>query len=76
MRCTMDGLFTPEGKITEEHFENIIRGKNLSEIEREFLRKYYSLPYNTDLVSRLETFQNHVVIAWQKIRGNPMLQPR
>jgi hypothetical protein len=70
----MSGLFEAEDKITEEHFENITKGKNLSEVEREFLRRYYNLPYNIGLVSKMETFQNYVVIAWQKIKGNPMLQ--
>jgi hypothetical protein len=70
----MDCLFEVEGRITEEHFEDVTRGKNLSEVERESLRKYYRLPYNIDLVSRMGTFQNYVVIAWQKIKGNPRLQ--
>lgn len=72
----MSDLFYVEDRLTEEQFENITRGKNLSEEEREFLRRHYGLPYNFDLVSRLGTFGNFVIVAQQKIRGNPMLQTR
>lgn len=72
----MDGLFEVEDIMTEEHFEDITKGKRLNETEREFLRRYYRLPYNIDLVFRMGTFQNYVVIAWQKIKGNPMSQQR
>ncbi len=72
----MFDLFYVEGKLTEEQFEDITRGKGLNEEEREFLRRYYGLPYNFDLVSRLGTFGNYLIIAQQKIRGNPLLQTR
>lgn len=70
----MSDLFFVEDTLTEEQFENMVRGKKLSEEEREFLRRHYGLPYNFDLVSRLGTFGNFVIIAQQKIRGNPILQ--
>lgn len=72
----MSDLFCIESGLTEEEFENMTRGRGLSEEEREFLRRYYGLPYNFDLVSRLGTFGNFVIMAQQKIRGNPMLQAR
>ncbi|OGZ65083.1 MAG: hypothetical protein A2812_00770 [Candidatus Staskawiczbacteria bacterium RIFCSPHIGHO2_01_FULL_36_16] len=55
---------------SEEKFEALICGKNLSEAEREALRKFYGLPFNDILLSKIDSVPKYVVMAWQKIRGN------
>jgi len=69
----MAELLEAEDFITEQQFEDIVRGKKLTEIERESLRKFYGLPCNEKLLSVFTFWREYAVVAWQKIRGNPLL---
>ena len=70
----MMGVFEIDGTITEDQFEDLIRYKNLTEPEREALRRQYSLPYNERLISQSPVLWSDLVqMAWGKIRGVPLM---
>jgi hypothetical protein len=69
----MSELLEIEDRITEEQFEKNIWGKNLTVAERECLRRYYGLPCNETLISLITNWRNYAVMAFQKIKGNPLL---
>jgi len=63
-----------QNTITEQQFENTIRGAGLSEVEREALRKYYGLSCNENLLSFYTKWEDYAAAAWRKIvRVNPTL---
>jgi len=62
-----------EAFLTEDQFEKLVGGKNLSVAQREALRKYYNLPCNEELLARITFWQHYAVAALQKVRGNPLL---
>jgi len=69
----MSGVFEVEDKITEQEFEAMIRGKALDIVDREAMRKHYGLPCNETLLSRFGMWKTRVIIAFQKLRGNPFV---
>lgn len=71
-------LFCPEQrKLTEEQFNKLITGKGLSYQEEQVLRSKVGLNHDNDIVSQtIEASQNTALIAWQKIRGNPLFAGR
>ena len=61
-------------KLTEEQFNKMITGKDLSWLEEQVLRSTVGLSYDNDVVaSQIELSSHPALIAWQKIRGNPIL---
>jgi len=72
----MNGVLEVNGVLTEQQFEMMTRGKGLSNLEREFMRRSLHLPHNEELIHKAGEYTNHAVIAWQKVRGNPLLSQR
>jgi hypothetical protein len=62
------GTLEATDRLTEDQFENMARGKGLSEVEREALRKYYGLPCNEELLSSRGFWQHHAVMAARKVK--------
>lgn len=64
--------FQVEDKMPEKAFQELARDKNLTSIEWEFLRRYYGLPHNEELVNTigLHCQERHVMMAQAKIRRN------
>ncbi len=61
-------------KLTEERFNEMIAGKNLNQLEEQVLRSTFGLSYDNNIVaSQIELSSHTALIAWQKIRGNPLL---
>ena len=59
--------------VSEEYFQKMACNKGLTREEWECLRRYYSLSFDHEFVSRFigRDCEQHVVMAFQKIKGNP-----
>lgn len=69
-----------EDRISESEFVAKVNGSSnsLSYTEMQFLRRFYSLPYDEQHVNSigLHCQAFHVVMAQQKMRGNPCAMGR
>ena len=66
--------YLEERKLTEEQFNEMIAGKGLSYLEEQAFRSTVGLSYDKGVVaSQIELSTHPALIAWQKIRGNPLL---
>jgi hypothetical protein len=65
-----DSLFCVEDEISEQQFAELTQKTNLTEAQRESLRRYYGLPHNEGLVLNLGIWMDFAICAVQKIRGN------
>ncbi len=67
-------MFPEQRKLTEEQFNEMIDGRGLSWPEEQVLRSTFELSHDNNFVaSQIELSSHLALIAWQKIRGNPLL---
>lgn len=67
-----DEIFVPSERIlTEEQFQERISGDGLNYANIQFLRRFFGLPHDGQVILREPLPERATVIAWQKIRGNP-----
>jgi len=70
----MAGVYVAEDCMTEDTLGEIMDGVELSEAQKEALKKFYGLPCDEHFVASLGAWRGYAAAAWGKIRmakGDP-----